>query len=175
MIGAVTTSEADQLLRRVRAAAEGTPYAVRETDRGFDVVLDHGDGPGERRSWTHHVSFPSPGRYSVTDDVREVEWERKATRVAARGSRKAGRSREKSVEKVYVFDRRTLRFRKVSDQSFDTGAGRKLIDVAATGLGLREKRSSAEVTGIVMAAVAAAGAAVTVITLVIGALLGWFS
>lgn len=172
-MGHVSTSQSDQLLHRVRRAAEGTPYVVRATDRGFDVVLELGGG--RRRSCTHHVSFPGPGLYSVSDDVREVDWHAGAARVSARGSRKAGRARELSVEKVYVFDRRAMRFRKVSDQSYDTGRGRALIDAAATELGLRAKRSPAEVTGIVMAAVAAAGAAITVVTLVLGALLGWFS
>ena len=96
-------------------------------------------------------------------------------RVAARGSRTTGRAREKGFERVYVFDRRALRFRKVSDQRYDTGRGRTLIDGAATELGLRAKRSPAEVAGIVMAATAAAGVLITVATLLIGALLGWFS
>lgn len=182
MIAAVTTSEADRLLDRVRRAAEGTPYVVRETDRGFDVSLDLSARwsdtlrkAGVRRSCTHHVSFPGPGTYAVTDDTREVVWHAGVARVAARGSRTTGRVREKGFEKVYVFDRRALRFRKVSDQRYDTGRGRALIDGAATELGLRAKLSPAEVAGIVMAATAAAGVLITVATLLIGALLGWFS
>lgn len=183
MMGAVTTSESDQLLRRVRQAVEGTPYVVRETDGGFDVVLDLGDArwsgtlhqEGVRRSCTHHVSFPGPGLYSVTDDIREVDWEAGPARAAARGERTAGRVREKGFETTYVFDRRTLRFRKVSDQRYDTGQGRALVDAAAVELGLRAKRSRSEVAGLVVASIAALGALITVVTLVIGALLGWFS
>jgi hypothetical protein len=175
-------TESDQLLRLVRQAAEGTPYAVRETDEGFDVSLDldaRWSGTlrkeGLRTTCIHHVSFPGPGTYSVTDDVREIDWEAGVARLAAHGSRTTGRVREKGFEKTYVFDRRTFRFRQVSAQSFDTGQGRRLIDAAAVGLGLRAKRSGAEVIGIVMASIAALGALITVVTLIIGVLLGWFS
>lgn len=178
----MTTTDAARLLERVRSAVEGTPYVVRETDEGFDVSLDLSARwsstlreEGVRTTCIHHVSFPRPGTYSVTDDVREIDWEAGVARLAARGSRTTGRVHEKGFEKTYVFDRRTFRFRQVSAQSFDTGQGRTMIDAAAVGLGLRSRRSSSEVIGIVMASIAALGALVTMVVLIVGALLGWFS
>ncbi len=175
----MTTTDAARLLERVHQAAEGTPYVVRATDRGFDVSLDLSarwsdtlHKAGVRTSCTHHVSFPGPGTYAVTDDVRELEWHAGVARVGARGSRTTGRVREKGFERTYVFDRRRLRFRQVSEQGFDSGQGRRLIETAAAELGLRAKRPAAEVIGLVVAAVAGLGA---VVTLLVGALLGWFS
>lgn len=66
----------------VQQAAAGTPYVVSVTEGGFDVGLDIVDAQwfglfnaaGLQKTYVHHVTMPTPGSYSITDDSRSVEW-----------------------------------------------------------------------------------------------------
>ena len=73
-------STRQEFFERVRAAAEGTPYAAIETTEGFDVTLDIVDAQwfglfnkaGLRKVYTHHVKLSDDGAFSVTDESRET-------------------------------------------------------------------------------------------------------
>ena len=97
---------------KVRAAAEGTPYAVTETDDGFDVALDIVDAQwygllnkaGLHRTWTHHVKLDDDGAYSITDQSQTVEWVAGAPRIAGSIEVTKGRAIEFGKEKIWAFD-----------------------------------------------------------------------
>lgn len=55
---------------------------MRETDEGFDLSLDVIDTQsygllhrsGLKQTFIHHVRFHDDGRYSITDDARQLDW-----------------------------------------------------------------------------------------------------
>ena len=67
-----------EVVERVRAAAEGTPYAVTQTPGGFDVALDIVDAQwfglfnkaGLRKAYIHHVKVKDDGAFTITDESR---------------------------------------------------------------------------------------------------------
>ncbi|WP_232680078.1 hypothetical protein [Nocardioides sp. R-C-SC26] len=130
----------------VRAASDGTPYQVASADGGFDVVLDLADAQwwgafnraGLRKSFTHEVRLRGEGRYTITDVAREVEWIAGTPRIAASGTVERGRIHKVGFEKTYALDD-DLRPAEVVSYSFSSGTGRRLIEDAAEGLGLRQQ------------------------------------
>jgi hypothetical protein len=145
----------DEFLAAVQQAAAGTPYAVTPTDGGFDVALNIVDAQwyglfnkaGLSKAYTHHVSVPEDGTYSVTDDAREVEWVAGTPRVSATASRQVGRVKEFGVQKVWAFDENG-QFGKVVDYRFNSEEGRDLITLIADNLGLKQERGTAEKIGL---------------------------
>ncbi|MBS2940024.1 hypothetical protein KDN32_19990 [Nocardioides sp. J2M5] len=170
---------AEELRRGVEAAAAGTPYVVAPTERGFDVSLDLVDAQwfglfnaaGLRKQYTHHVAVRGDGTYTVTDDSREVEWVAGVPRVAAGASRQIGRFKELGVQKVWAFDERG-RFGPVVDFRFSSEEGRDLVTGVADQLGLRLRRGTAEIIGLVFALVAVVGLVVGGAAVGVLALLG---
>lgn len=165
----------------VRRGAEGTPYVVTETDRGFDVSLDIVDAQwfqlyakaGLQQSFVHHVRVDEDGGYSITDDARSLEWVAGVPRASFTSSRRYGRVREISFRKIWALDEQG-RFGVVADYRFNSEEGRSLITGVAEQQGRRQRRGAAERTGLVFGLIAAGGAVVTAVVLVVLALLGKF-
>ncbi len=170
-----------EFYEKVHAAAEGTPYAVTETDDGFDVAIDIVDAQwygllnkaGLHRTWTHHVKLHDDGAYSITDQSKTVEWVAGAPRIAGSIEVTKGRAIEFGKEKIWAFDEHG-RFGTVADYRFDSREGRDLIEGIGEHLGLEQKRGAAERIGLIFGLIGAVGALITVIVLVVLALTGAF-
>ena len=167
---------------RVRAAAEGTPYAVTGVDGGFEVTLDLADAQwwglfnraGLRRSVVHEVRLRDDGSYTVTDVERRLDWVAGVPTASASASVKRGRVVVGSgFEKVWALGD-DGRISKVVDYRFDATEGRELVETAAASLGLTQRRGTEEKVALVFAVVAGVGALVTAVVLVVLALLGEF-
>ena len=163
-----------ELFRRVQGAAEGTPYVVTETEKGFDVTLNIVDAQwyglfnkaGLTRVYIHHVAFPDDGAYAITDDARTLEWVAGTPRIGGTIERQIGRVKEFGTQKVYAFDEHG-EFGKQVDYRFNSEEGRRLITGQAEQLGLESRRGGAEKIGIVFAAIAIGGALLTLVVLLI--------
>jgi hypothetical protein len=174
-------SAAEEFRRRVEAAAEGTPYVVTATDRGFDVALDIVDArwfgilnkAGLSKVYTHHVAVRGDGSYTVTDDVRTVEWVSGVPRVTASAERIHGRVKEFGVQTVWAVDENG-RFGQVVDFRFSSEEGRDLITGVAAQLDLRQRRGAAETTGLVFGVVCGVGSVVGLVVVLVLFLMGKF-
>jgi hypothetical protein len=164
----------------VQRAADGTPYAVSETELGFDVTLDIVDEKwfglyhmqGLHRVHTYHVEMTDDRRYSITDDARTLEWLAGVPTLSASVERTRGRVWERSAEKIWAIDDQGTVFSRVVDYSFDSEEGRGLITAVAESLGWRQQRGTDETIGLVFAVIGGVGALVTVVLLGVLALLG---
>lgn len=153
----------------VAHAAQGTPYVVTPTERGFDVTLNVADAQwhglinkaGVTKVVTHHVSLDGD-RYEILDDSRELRWVAGVPSLHGSYVRQTGRIREFGFEKTWAFDE-DGRFRKVVDYSFSTGEGLELIRGVAERLGLEERQPA-------VVKVALGLAAFTLIALLLGGL-----
>jgi len=182
-------TDRDVFMAEVQRAAQGTPYVVEPTGRGFDVRIDVADATwyalmykeGIHKVFTHHVQVDEEqGRYSVTDDGYDVEWQAGADvsgsprpRLSASAERQVGTSREISFRKEYAWDEQG-RHGKVVDYTFSSGEGNQLIRAAAERLGLRPVLPFTSKLALVIGIVAAAGAVVVVVLLLVAAALGKF-
>ena len=170
---------AHELFRGVQAAAQGTPYRVVETDAGFDVTLDIVDAQwfgllnksGLSKVYTHHVSVPEPGVYSVTDDSRTVEWVAGVPQVTGSSERVVGRVKEFGFEKVWAFDEHG-NFGVQAEYRFNSEEGRELLVAVADRLGMQQRRGAAEKTGLVFAVIGGVGALIAVVVVLAMALAG---
>jgi hypothetical protein len=150
-------STRDEFFERVRAAAEGTPYVVTETEKGFDVTLDVVDAQwygvlnkaGVKRVFSHHVRWLGDDAYSITDESRSLEWVAGAPRIAASAAVMKGRIIQFGARKVWAFDAQG-HFGVQAEYRFDSREGRDLIEGVAAQLGLKGR--------IVVAVLALAGA-----------------
>lgn len=173
--------EATALMQGVQQAAEGTPYVVTPTAEGFDVSLDVVDAQwfglfnkaGLRKVFVHHVTVPSPGVYTITDDARSVEWVAGTPRVAATAERQYGRVKEIGAQKVWAFDEHG-RFGVQADFRFGSEEGRDLVTGVAQQLGLELRRGGAERIGLWAAGLVGVGAVVGLLLTVVLALTGYF-
>jgi hypothetical protein len=164
---------------RVREAAEGTPYVVTETDKGFDVTLDIVDAQwfglfnkaGLKKVYSHEVRLIGAGAFSITDESRTIEWVAGSPRIAASAEITKGRLIEFGSEKVWAFDE-DGNFDKQVDYRFNSEEGRRLIEGVARGLGLKQRRGWEEKLGIFFAALAIGGLVIGGIVVAVLALLG---
>ena len=171
---------ASPFFQRVHQVTAGTPYVVRETDRGFDVTLDIVDAEwfglfdkaGLTKVFIHHVAVPETGVYTVTDESRTLEWAA-GVPTAGAAERVYGRTQEVGVQKVWAFDAHGD-FGVQADYRFSSEEGRDLIAGVAQELGLRRRRDAAETTGLVVAVIGALGAAAAIIAVLVAAVLGKF-
>lgn len=177
----MTNPAAYELMQRVQRAAEGTPYVVAETEKGFDVQLDVVDAQwfglinkaGLQRTFIHHVTFPQPGTYAITDESRTVEWVAGAPRIGGSIEVFRGRIIELGAEKVWAFDEHgELGIQ--ADYTFSSEEGRELITDLADQLGLEQRRGTAEKIGLSFAVVALVGAAIVVVLLLVLWATGYF-
>ncbi len=170
-----------EFLTQVQQAADGTPYAVTETERGFDVTLDIVDATwfgalnkaGLTKVYTHHVALVDDAAYTVTDDSRTVEWVAGVPHMRGSAERIQGRVKEFGAQKVWALDEQG-RFGVQADYRFNSEEGRDLVKGVAQQLGLTEKRGAAEKTGLLLGLVAGVGSVITVVVLLVLALTGKF-
>ena len=146
----MTTSP--ELIDRVHAAAEGTPYAVQERPYGFDLTIDIVDAKwwtllrknAVKRVFTHEVRLDEGRRRMVITDVaNEVRWDAGVGPSArpslhAEKSVQKGRVLEFSREKQWGADPASGEIGAVVDYTFRAGEGRALIREAAQPLGWSE-------------------------------------
>ncbi|MGG5260643.1 hypothetical protein [Phycicoccus avicenniae] len=172
-------SSTEELVRRVREAAEGTPYVVVERPYGFDVTIDLADARwltltrarGLRKVVTHEVHVKGSGRYGITDIERTVEYGAGsdgaggASLGAARSIRR-GRLLGGSRRVEIGLDADTGKVGKVVDYTFRAGEGRELVRGAADELGWREEMNAEQRGGLVV------GIAALVLTVGVFAALG---
>ncbi|WP_445256494.1 hypothetical protein [Nocardioides aurantiacus] len=159
-----TGPAARELVEAVRARTEGTPYALVETEDGFDLGLDLADATyltlmyqrRLERSFTHEVRLDEATRtMSITDSSRELTWRRGADvcggvpvpTVGARLSVARGRLVSRSFETT-VAVREDGSAGRVVDYRFDSGESRDLVRGPARELGWREVRGTAEKIGL---------------------------
>lgn len=170
-----------ELFRGVQEAAAGTPYAVTETDAGFDVTLNIVDAEwyglfnkaGLEKVYLHHVAVPKPGVYQITDDSRTVEWVAGVPQLTASAQRQYGRVIEFGAQKVWAFDERG-HFGPQADYRFNSEEGRDLVTGVAEQLGLKQRRGGAEKIGLYVAVFALVGAAITLILNLVLWLTGYY-
>ena len=153
---------ARELMERVRAAAEGTPYTVVEQPYGFDLTVDVADarwltltaGHGLKRVFTHEVHVRKPGRYGITDVDNEVSYAGGAGSGGVRltAAKKVSRGRVLRYQRRVEFgvDARTGTVGKVVDYTFRAGEGRALIRRAATELGWKEQMNAEQRGGLIV-------------------------
>ena len=135
---------ADRFRDQVSRNAEGTPYVVTATDRGFDVGIDIVDAQwfelyrkvGLERTFVHHVAVDGT-TYTVTDDSRTLEWEAGSPRLGATLERFVGRKYELSFQKTIAITEEA-RLDTVVDYTFGSEEGRRLVKRAAKEQGLKE-------------------------------------
>jgi hypothetical protein len=141
-----------QLIARVRAAADGSPYVVEEQPYGFDLTIDIVDAKwwtllrknSVKRAFTHEVHLDeAKRRMTITDISNEVRWDAgvgpsgRPSLHAEKQVRK-GRVYEFSSEKQWGADAATDGVGKVVDYTFRAGEGRDLVRDAAKPLGWSE-------------------------------------
>lgn len=173
--------EGYELFRRVERAAEGTPYVVTETEQGFDVTLDVVDAQwygvfnkaGLKKLFTHHVAVPEPGVYTITDDVRTVEWVAGTPRTGATIERQVGRVKEVGFQKIWAFDEHG-EFGVQADYRFSSEEGRQLVTGIADAMGLQQRRGTAEKAGLAAGVITLALIAVGVVVVLVLWLTGAF-
>lgn len=172
------SADAAAFREAVAAAAAGTPYVVEATEQGFDVRLDVANAAwfglfnkaGLSRVHVHHVVVRDDGRYSVTDDVRSVDWVAGVPRIAVDAERIRGRVIALGREKVWAFDTQG-RFGAQADFRFDSEEGRELVTGVAEQLGLEIRRGTEERIGLVFAI----GTLVALVVLGLGTLVLWLT
>lgn len=173
---------AEEFRRRVEQAADGTPYAVTPTERGFDVAIDVVDAQwfglfnkaGLSKHYTHHVAVPGDGSYTITDDARSIQWVAGVPQVKGSAERQLGRVKEFGVQKVWAIDE-DGRFGQVVDFRFNSEEGRDLVTGVADQLGLKQRRGAAEKTGLAFALVFGGLTVVGLVVMGVLALMGKFS
>lgn len=144
----------DRFRDQVTRNAEGTPYAVTRTAAGFDVGIDIVDARwyelyrkrGLDRTFVHHVKVRGD-TYTVTDEIRTLEWEAGQPRLGASLERFVGRKYEFSFQKTIAITEEG-RVGKVVDYAFSSEEGRRLIKSAARDLGLKESLSASQKAGL---------------------------
>lgn len=130
----------------VAAAAEGTPYTVVDTKRGFDVNLDIANAQwwglfnraGLDSSFRWRVR-EHPTYYTITDRQVRVKWSAGVPRFAFSWEMQSGR--------IFAFTRETIwavsdrgRIEAVVDYRFTSREGRDLIRMVARQEGLKERQ-----------------------------------
>ena len=140
-----TDGDVSALQQAVVHAAEGTPYEVFDTEKGFEVQLRLSDArwrdvfgaAGLRRTfcWTvrEHRSY-----FTITDSDSSVRWRAGVPSLAVSMSKQSGRIFSLSRTKIWGLgpDGAIV---PVADYRFNSREGRDLIRLAARQLGLTER------------------------------------
>jgi hypothetical protein len=151
-----------ELITSVRAAAAGTPYAVRETLHGFDLTIDVADARwlavfkahGLKKVFTHKVRLNEADHsLTITDVSNTFSWSGggSSPRLQASAATQRGRVYEKSFRKELGVDLKTGRVGEVVDYSFDATAGRDLIRDVAKDQGWDEKMGGTQKGAVIFA------------------------
>jgi hypothetical protein len=163
----------DTFFRRVAEAVEGTPYVVTRTESGFDLTLDylnarwHGLFSDHRlsRVFTHHVAVKGTDRYTIADDSRAVYWRAGVPTLSAEVERRHGRVFQFGAGKIGTYSGRP-----VTDWTFASEEGRRIVTTAADGLGLRQRQPATVTIAMVLAVIGGGGALVGLISELVGRL-----
>lgn len=145
----------------VARAAEGTPYRIVDTDKGFDLELDVANArwwdlfgsAGLKRAFRWKVT-EKKSSYTITDEDRVMTWRA--------GQPGLGGSYSKQKGRIFSFTRANIwavgdsgRIEHVVNYKFNSREGRDLIRLAARQLGLKERMPWAiKGTFIILAAIA---------------------
>lgn len=143
-----------ELAAAARALADDTPYAVTDTEHGFDVTLDLADVRFHdlfarhrfSKAHVHRVAVDEEARtFTMLDVARTVEWSAGASssdlvpRYSGSGETNQGRIWTRGRRKVYAWDEE-LRYGAVVDYDFSTAEGHSLVRTAAGRVGLTERQ-----------------------------------
>lgn len=181
-------SASRELIERVRELAEGSPYAIEETPKGFDLRLDLVNASRrtllyEKRLTkvvTHHVRLDEASRtVKIVDDVRTVSWiqgpggeDGPVPVLSAEAERVRGRSIEVS-RRVEYGRKDGGEPAETAHHHLDSREGHRIIRTAAREAGWKE-RMPAEVKGaLVMAVIGGLGGLAAGVTLLVRWLLGY--
>jgi len=143
-------STSAEFVAAVRRAVADTPYAVKETPRGFDLTIDVADARwlgilrahGLNKVFTYKVTLDEPKQQLVITDVSNtLSWGAGGSTPRLTGSAtiRSGRVYEKSFRKEYGVDIDTGKVGKVVDYSFDSSEGRDLVRGVAREQGWSER------------------------------------
>ena len=166
-----------ELVTAVRAATVDTPYALKETPKGFDLTIDVADARwlgllrahGLKKVFTHQVSVDeAKQQVSITDVANTLSWGAGGStpRLSAEKSVQKGRVYEKSMRKEYGVDLDTGHIGKVVDYSFNASEGRDLVRAIAERQGWSEKMGREQKGGLIV------GIAALVLTVAVFAVFG---
>ena len=171
-----------ELITAVRAAAAGTPYAVRETPQGFDLTIDVADAQwmavfkahGLKKVFTHQVRLNEAAHsMTITDVSNTFSWSGggSSPRLQASASTQRGRVYEKSFRKEFGVDLKTGEVGQVVDYTFDATAGRDLVRDVAKEQGWDEKMGGTQKGAVIFAGATVAVLAVAGIVWLVVSLL----
>lgn len=130
----------------VAAAAQGTPYTVVDTKKGFDLQLDIANAQwwglynraGLRKSFRWRV-VERKSYFTITDRQVDVRWRAGAPSFGASIEMQGGRIFSFSRQKIWALSDRG-RIEPVVDYRFNSREGRDLIRLVARQLGLKERQ-----------------------------------
>jgi hypothetical protein len=160
------------LYESLRRSAEGLPYVLEPTPKGFDFKVDIANADwwdllgrsGLRKSYVHHVNVIDPTTYSITDDLFTVTWNAGVPTARYTSERQYGRNISIGFGKAYALDD-DLKPAEVYSYTYSTEESRRLIQSAARALGMKEKWPAAAVVGLVVGVIGALGAVIALIAL----------
>jgi hypothetical protein len=179
-------STSQELVERVRDAAEGSPYTVTETPEGFNLGINIVDAQwytlirksGLKRVFTYEVRLDEAAKsMTIIDVANAVKWSggtESGGGLSLHAEKKVQRGRvyQFSFGKEYGVDAKTGKIGKVADYSFNSSEGRDLIRDAAKELGWSEEASGVQKGAIAMGILGGGGALVAVGWAVIDAMKG---
>ncbi|MFF1379031.1 hypothetical protein [Streptomyces sp. NPDC058308] len=141
MLTPTPTPDTDALYARVEAAATGTLYRLRRTERGFDLYVDVPQAGRGARLHTYRVALrPQEKTFTMTDVVRTVE---RGPYGASRATVETGRVRYRTWSRSLDGSER---------HSFSSADGHRLIRSAAEELGWGERKPASQRTALVAGA-----------------------
>ena len=172
------TGEAAELLARIQAAVEPTPYRFDRTEDGFEITVDV---PSQQwrgflysrrtdRVFTHRVQVVEQARkLKITDSVATVTWV-----MGANGPNpQLGVSKRLGSGRVIHFSfQKTVGQESPTDFTFSSEEGRHLITRPAEQLGWRIAWGRNALIGLVMGCIGGAGALAALIGVLVAKLTG---
>lgn len=158
-------------------SAEGSPYVLEPTPKGFDFKVDIANArwwdllgrSRLRKSYVHHVTVVDSRTYSITDDLATVTWNVGVPTARYTSKRQYGRSISIGFGKAYALDD-DLKPAEVYSYTYSTEESRRLIQSAARALGMKERWPAAAIIGLVVGIIGALGAVAALIAFGIGLL-----
>ncbi|NHN54746.1 hypothetical protein G9U51_02980 [Calidifontibacter sp. DB0510] len=155
-----------EFIAAVQAAAQNTPYVVRETPEGFDLTIDVADARWAtlvsvqklKKVFTYEVKLDEPQQKMVITDVsNEVTGGAGGTVPQLRMEKKVTRGRiyEKSFHKEFGVDLDSGKVGEVVGYSFDSSTGRAIIRDVAKAQGWSEKMPAEQKGALIVAIVTA--------------------
>lgn len=141
----------------VAAAAQGTPYTVVDTKKGFDVQLDIANAQwwglynraGLRKTFRWRVKERG-SHFTIFDRQVEMRWSAGVPALGASVQAQGGRIFSLSREKIWALSDRG-RVEPVVDYKFNSREGRDLIRLTARQLGLKERLPFSLLVSLIMA------------------------